>query len=293
MENLYWKTKIQTRNLTNMPFENENEFESYVFKNQDLLGDIFILHRQIRTGNKQGIPDMLGVDQDANICIIEMKNTEVGEEILPQILGYAIWADTNPDSIKAMWLESHNKPEDIEIDWDDLEIRVIVIAPDFSSNLPRMASKIGYPIQLVRIQRFVFEDSDEFLLVETLDDQISTKIKTTKVLEDWSWDYYEGSHGKDATAQFKKAVEAIDSFVKRQKWDLPYNLNKYYTGFKLGNKVVFNVAWGGTHAWVVRAKISEEDANSFKGEHWEFQRYDDSFSQALFRPISRKMIGFN
>ena len=30
---------------------------------------------------------MLGVDQDSRICIIEMKNVEVGEEILPQVLG--------------------------------------------------------------------------------------------------------------------------------------------------------------------------------------------------------------
>ena len=74
-------------------------------KTKSLPGDVYILHRQIRTGNKQGIPDMLGVDQDARICIIEMKNTDVGEEILPQVLGYAIWADTNPDLIRAIWLE--------------------------------------------------------------------------------------------------------------------------------------------------------------------------------------------
>jgi len=66
----YWKTNDQTRNLIPMPFKSENEFESYVFQNQELLGDVFIIHRQIRTGNKQGIPDMIGVDKDARICII-------------------------------------------------------------------------------------------------------------------------------------------------------------------------------------------------------------------------------
>jgi len=284
MLNLYWKLDGQTRNLIPKPFKSEAEFEAYVFKNQELLGDVYILHRQIRTGNKQGIPDMLGVDQDARICIIEMKNTDVGEEILPQVLGYAIWADTNPDSIRAIWLESQNKPEDIEIEWDSLEIRVIIVAPSFSSTLPRMAAKIGYPIELVRIQRFGFEDKDEFLLVDVMVEQPETKIVTTKVMGDWTWEFYEKEHGKDAVANFRKAVENISAFVKKNDWDLPYNLNKYYTGFKLGNKVVFNVAWGGTHAWNVRAKISEEDAKKFAGQYWEFQRYDNSFKEATFRP---------
>ncbi len=65
------------------------------------------------------------VDCDARICIIELKNDEASEDILPQALGYAICAETNPDSIRAIWLESKQKPEDIEIDWDKLDIRVI------------------------------------------------------------------------------------------------------------------------------------------------------------------------
>lgn len=209
MLNLHWKVSGQTRNLIPKPFKNESDFETYVFKNQELLGDVYILHRQIRTGNKQGIPDMLGVDQDANICLIEMKNTEVGEEILPQVLGYAIWADTNPDSIRAIWLESEKKPEDIEIEWDNLEIRVIVIAPAFSQGLPRMAAKIGYPIQLVKIQRFGFGEKDEFLLVEVIEEQPASKVGTTKVLGDWTWEFYEKEHGKEATMNFHHAVENI------------------------------------------------------------------------------------
>jgi len=43
-----------------------------------------------------------------------------------------MWAETNPDSIKAIWLESKHKPEDIELDWDNLYVRAIVVAPGFS-----------------------------------------------------------------------------------------------------------------------------------------------------------------
>jgi hypothetical protein len=283
MLNLYWKTESQTRNLISKPFGSESEFEKYVFENQELLGDVYIIHRQIRTGSREGIPDMIGVDQDARICIIEMKNIEVSEDILPQVLGYAIWADTNPDSIKAIWLEAKHKPEDIEIEWDNLEVRVIVIAPDFRATVPRMAGKIGYPIDLIQIQRFGFED-EEFLLVDVLAEKPSPKVGTTKVMEEWDWDFYEREHGKEATQHFRKAVEAIAAFVEKQGWDLPYNLNKYYTGFKLGNRVVIGVYWGGTHAWNVGIKIPKESAEDFAGSDWEFQRYDSDFNNAVFRP---------
>src|SRR5690606_7294503 len=105
--------------------KSENELEAYIFANQEILGgDISIIYRQIRTGNRQGIPDMLGVDQDARVCIVELKNAEANEDVLSQALGYAMWAETNPDSIKAIWLESKHRPEDIALDWDNLDIRI-------------------------------------------------------------------------------------------------------------------------------------------------------------------------
>jgi hypothetical protein len=180
MLNLYWKSGEQTRSLIEKPFKSEAEFEKYIFENQDILGDVYIIHRQIRTGSKEGIPDMLGVDQDARVCIIELKNQEAGEDILPQALGYAIWAETNPDSIKAIWLESKQKPEDIEIDWDNMDVRVVLIAPSFKSTVPRMAGKIGYPIDLVQVRRYGFE-GEEFLLVEVLEEEAPTKVSTTGI----------------------------------------------------------------------------------------------------------------
>lgn len=286
MLNLYWKTSGQTRSLIEKPFLSETAFEKYIFDNQDILGgDIYIIHRQIRTGSRQGIPDMLGVDQDDRVCIIELKNQEAGEEILPQALGYAIWAETNPDSIKAIWLESKDKPEDIQIDWDKLDIRLLLIAPAFKATVPRMASKIGYPVDLVQVRRYCFEE-EEFVLVEVLEDQSPTKVTTTKVKEEWDWAFYESEHGKEATAQFRRVVDAVAELVRQKGWDLPYNLNKYYTGFKLGNKLLFHVAWSGTYAWNVRLKTPEQGVDrSFRGQHWEFQRYDSAFHDMHMRPL--------
>lgn len=285
MLNLYWKSSGPTRTLTNKPFKSESELESFIFKNQDILGgDISIIFRQVRTGAKQGIPDMIGIDQDKRVCIIELKNQEGDEGILPQALGYALWAETNPDSIRAIWLESKTKPEDIEIDWDNVTIRVILIAPSFKASVCKMAGKIGYPIDLIQLRRYAFE-AEEFFLVETIEEPQGPKISTTKHKGTWDWDAYESDHGKDATNQFRHAVDAVVKLVDKHGWPTPFNFNKYYTGFKLGNKVVFGVAWGGTYAWNMRLKLPEDVAKKFKGKQWEFQRYDASFHEAVYRPL--------
>jgi len=286
MKFLYWKRRNETITSELKPFKSEMEFEHYIFDNQEILGDISIIHRQIRTGSKQGIPDMIGIDQDSRICIIEVKNVEANESILPQALGYAVWAETNPDSLRAIWLESRSKQESHDddwdnVDWDNLQIRVILIAPSFKPNVLSMASKLGYPVDLVQVSRHSHE-KEEFLIVEALE-KLPSSRSTTKVFEEWSWESYEKEHGKEATLQFGKMVGEIASFAKKHQWNLPYNLNKYYTGFKLGNKVVFNVHWASTYNWDVKLKISEKVAKAFKGKNWEYHRYDNNFNDALFR----------
>jgi len=285
MLNLYWKSRAQTRSLVEKPFASESEFERYIIENQEILGgDVYIIYRQIRTGSREGIPDMLGVDQDSRVCIIEIKNEEAGEDILPQALRYAIWAETNPDSIKAIWLESKKKPEGIELDWENLDIRIILVAPSFKSAVPRMAGKIGYPIDLVQIRRYCFEE-EEFVIVEILESNLPRKVGITKAMAEWDWDFYESEHGKEATAHFRNAVEAVAALVSEQGWELPYNLNKYYAGFKIGNRLVFLVHWAGTYAWNLKFKLPEDRARSFKGQLWELQRYDSGFHEAVFRPL--------
>ena len=285
MQYFYWKTDGFTRALVERSFSSETELEKYIFDNQELLGDIFIIYRQVRTGQRQGIPDMLGVDQDGRVCIVELKNHKANEDILPQALGYAIWAETNPDSIKAIWLESKHKPEDIDIDWDSLDIRVILVAPSFKSTVPRMARKIGYPISLIQIRRYAFEDN-EFLLVEEIEEEEQRKAVATKGTTNWDWEYYESEHSKEATAQFKKAVEMIAAIVQKHGWNISYNLNKYYTGFKFGNRVVFSVAWGGTYAWKVKVKLPKKALADFHSSQWELLSYDETFHEAILKPLN-------
>ena len=89
MANLLWKTGNTTQSLLAKAFRTEEEFEKMVFETPEILADVFLLKRQIRGGCKPGIPDIIGIDNDGNICIIEMKNITVDASIIPQVLQYA------------------------------------------------------------------------------------------------------------------------------------------------------------------------------------------------------------
>jgi RecB family endonuclease NucS len=99
---LYWRKKNKETIPVNVrPFTTEEEFEQTVFDTPAVLGDIYLLKRQVRGGGKPGIPDIIGVDAQGKVCVVEMKNTSVDASVIPQVLGYAIWAESRASCINA------------------------------------------------------------------------------------------------------------------------------------------------------------------------------------------------
>ena len=90
---IFYEEEIEnkTKNLLETPFKTEEEFEKMVFGTKELFQDICLIKRQIRGGNKSSIPDIIGIDNEGNVCIIEMKNVNVNQSIIPQVLDYAFF----------------------------------------------------------------------------------------------------------------------------------------------------------------------------------------------------------
>ena len=66
-----------------------------------------------------------------------------------------MWVETHPDAIKSIWLEQRDVHEDFDFDWDKPSgIRLMVIGPSFKSSVPRLANRIGYPLELVEYKKF-------------------------------------------------------------------------------------------------------------------------------------------
>lgn len=279
MANLFWKKDGRTKSLLSTPFKTEEEFEKEIFNTREILEDIFLIKRQIRGGNKNGIPDIVGIDNDGNICIIEMKNVTVDASIIPQVLQYAFWAETNPDSIKSLWLECENKPDDIAISWDNFQVRIIVIAPSILRSTLDIKDKINYNVDLIEVKRWVEEKNSLYLVNKLETDQKVSRIKTTSGMQEYDEEFYKKEFNKNSAIEFMKYAREVEKLVTKKDWTLETKFNKHYCGFKAGFFNAFGIQWIGTKTFALFFKLSEDEAKSTKIE---MTKYESQWKQAVY-----------
>ncbi len=278
MANLFWKTSKGTKSLLATPFKTEEEFEKIVFETSELLEDIFLLKRQIRGGNKAGIPDIVGVDSDGNVCIIEMKNTTVDSNIIPQVLQYALWAETNPDSIKSLWLQKENRPESLTIVWEDIQVRILVIAPDILPSILNIVDRINYRVDLVEVKRWV-DGENNLLLVTKLEPEIKPRTKPVSGLSSYDEAHYLKNYNSNSAKEFIKYVRQLEQLVKQQGWGLETKFNKHYCGFKAGFFNAFGIQFIGSKTFAFFIKLPRIEAEKIKPK---FTRYEEEWKQAMY-----------
>lgn len=278
MANLFWKIKDKTKSLLSTPFGTEDEFEKIIFKTPEILEDIFLIKRQIKGGNKAGIPDIVGIDNDGNVCIVEMKNVIVDASIIPQVLQYAFWAETNPDSIKNLWLECDNKPDDLKISWDDFQVRIIIIAPDILRSTLDIVDKINYPVDLIEIKRWA-EAENELLLVNRLEKEKKIKPTIARGLENYDEEFYKREYNKNSATAFLKYIKEVEGLIREKGWVLETKYNKHYCGFKAGFFNAFGIKWVGSRTFAFFFKLSKERAQKMPIK---MTRYETLWKEAVY-----------
>lgn len=279
MANLFWKSKQNTKSLLATPFKSEEEFEKIIFETPEILEDIFLLKRQVRGGNKVGIPDIVGIDNDGNICIVEMKNVTVDASIIPQVLQYAFWAETNPDSIKSLWLECDNKPDDLSISWDSFQVRIIVIAPKILPSTLDIVDKINYPVDLIEANRWV-ETDNQLLLVRKLEpEEKKNRPKPVTGLQTYDDEFYKREYNKESAKYFLLYVKEVEEIIKKNHWSLETKFNKHYCGFKAGFFIAFGIKWVGSKTFAFFFKLSEKEAIEFKIP---MTKYEKQWKEAIY-----------
>jgi hypothetical protein len=291
METLVIKNKTDTKVITQTKFKSEEEFEKLVFNTPELLSDIFLIKRQVRGGNKTGIPDIIGVDENGNICIVEMKNVTVDSDIIPQVLEYALWAEKYPDSIKSLWLECKNRSEETEIDWDEAEIRIIIIAPKILNSILEFANKINYEVDLIEVKQYI-DNNSQYLFLNKLEPEILVgRTKPVRGLVVYDEEYYKKHYNPNSVSDFIHYSNELKKIVDEKKWNLEQKYNKKYCTFKYGFTNVFSVSWIGTKSFSFRIKISEGEAKNFKIK---YTKYIEAKKTARFdiEPGKTKTIDF-
>lgn len=101
--------------------------------------------------------DILVVDEDGALAVIELKNEIVdGEGQLLQALRYYDWCFEN-----RAWLASAYKNKGID---PQKEPRLILVAPDFSNALTRLAKYLAVEVELFRYQAIELPDGQKDLV---------------------------------------------------------------------------------------------------------------------------------
>ncbi len=278
MANLFWKTPQGVKALLATPFKTEDKFEQTVFGTSEILEDIFLLKRQVRGGNKSGIPDIVGIDSDGNVCILEMKNCPVDSSIIPQVLQYAFWAENNPDSIKSLWLECDNRPDDIAVTWERLQVRILVIAPSILRSTLDLVDKINYPVDLIEVKRWV-EGENEILLVNKLEADPKKPAKPVSGQPTYDEPFYKTLYNNASVDQFLKYARDLEQYVRKQGWDLEIKFNKHYCGFKAGFFNAFGIKWIGSKTFAFFFKLPEKEA---EGIGIQMTRYESQWKEAVY-----------
>jgi len=278
METVIVKNKANTKVLPQSKFNSEEEFEKIVFNTPEILEDVFPIKRQVRGSDKKGIPDIIGIDQDGNICIIEMKNVVVDSNVIPQVLEYALWAESYPDSIKSLWLECKNKPDDLEINWDNIEIRIIIIAPKILNSTLNFVNKINYSVDLIEVHQYIDGDT-QLLFVNKLEAEKEKKVKPVRGLENYDEEFYLEKFNHNSVPEFFKYSKELEQIVKERNWQLEKKFNKYYCGFKYGFFNAFGVMWTGSKSFAFFVKIPKNEVENLEPK---MTKYDAGWKQAFY-----------
>ena len=113
--------------LSPITLRERDELEPLLVKNPDYIEEgLKILAEQLRTDS--GPLDILALDGEHSICVIELKDAPEDEQLF-QGIRYYDWVKSN-----IAWLEKSYPDVDA-----DSEPRLILIAPQFSDNLKKVA----------------------------------------------------------------------------------------------------------------------------------------------------------
>ncbi len=222
-----------------------------------------------------------------------MKNVPIDASVIPQVLAYAFWAQKNPDSIKNLWLEAPEQPEDVVVNWDNYEVRIIIIAPSIEHSTLELVNTINYPVDLIEVKRWA-EGTNHFLLVNKLEPEQPKKVKPVRGLEVYDREFYKDHYNKDSVDAFLAFAEQTDRMVKTKGWPLEMKFNKHYCGFKHGFFNAFGIKWIGSKTFAFFFKLPKTVAEKTQPKGLKMDRYEDQWKEAVYKidPSSIKVKSF-
>src|SRR5207302_1161986 len=147
-------------------------------------------------------------------------------DIIPQVLQYAVWAETNPDSIRSLWLQRDDKPESITINWDKITVRILIIAPTIHRSTLAVVNRITYPVELIEVKRWA-EGKNEFLLMNKLEpESAGSRPRAVTGARTYDEAFYKSERNSKSVDDFLRYSHQLEALVRKQGWNLEMKFNR-------------------------------------------------------------------
>ena len=264
MANLIILKEGNTKILNEEEVHPEERIEKLIFEHERILPDVFLLKRQLVTYSRTERIDLVGVDNENNILVIEIKDETADESVIPQVMRYALWVETHPDAIKSLWLEQKEIPEDFIFDWDkEFLVKIMIIAPSFKPSVQKLINRITYPVELIEFKKFKDGETDYVFLNKVLIDTEKSH-KPVSSIREYDLKFYKKQYNPNSAEEFWKLANKIERFVNKKGWNLTRNNNQWYVSFKYGFPIVFGVTFIGSKSFGIFFKIPETISRKIK-----------------------------
>jgi hypothetical protein len=277
------KGKSETINMNEVKVHPEEEIEKIIFETKNILPDVFLLKRQLQTYSKEDRIDLVGLDNENNVLVIEIKDEIVNESVIPQVLRYSVWVETHPDAIKSIWLEQKDKHENFVFDWEkEFNLKVLIIGPSFKLSVQKLINRITYPVELIEFKKFNDGTNDYVFLNKLIveDEKVARPVSTTREYDE---EFYKLNYNPNSAKEFWKLCTHLEEYIKAKGWNLTRSNNKVYVSFKYGFPIVFGVMFTGSKSFSLFFKIPKEIAVKTKIKDYNILRYDEQWNQALYK----------
>lgn len=277
------KENGKTLNMNEIEVHPEEDIENIIFENS-LLADVVLLKRQVKTYDRESRIDIVGLDSENNILVVEIKDEIVSEDVISQVLRYALWIESYPDAIKSIWLENKNKVdfEDFPFDWDkEFKIKIVIIGPSFKPSVQKLINRITYPVDLLEFKKFSDEENDYIFLNNVIvEDEKPKKPIDTNITIDKN--FYLKRYNPDTVNELWDLCTRIEEYIKEKGWELKRNNTTGYVSFKYGFFGVFGVEFRTMNHLSLFFKVTPymlekveiDDINETYEEQWKQMRYD-------------------
>ncbi|AUB55243.1 hypothetical protein BK007_03915 [Methanobacterium subterraneum] len=267
-------------NMNEVEVHPEEKIEKIIFEN-NILPDVLLLKRQLQTYTKEGRIDIVGLDKDNNILVVEIKDEMVDENVIAQVLRYGIWIETYPDAIKSIWLENRDRLDDINFDWDNAKIKIVIIGPSFKPSVQKLINRITYPVELIEFKKFNDDDNQYIFINNVLveEEKIVKPVDTTFVYDK---QFYLDNYDPETAEKVWDLCDRIEKFIDKKGWNLTRNNTKGYIVFKYGFPNVFSVNFMGSKKIGLWFKIPKKIAYETEIDGIHMVKYEDQWKQAGF-----------